>query len=422
MNPSLRLRIQSLGNVFSEGVAFDEELVTRVLPASSRNIMAGVIEKSTAWSVRPHVRPTDVSKVSSGMDTMSESRTVNSDAKAVFSRAIKQSMCSRVDLFYYSDFYMSRCVKELQDLYQFLDVPTVSENNDIQPHQTSTWWRHLVAGGLAGAVSRTSTAPLDRLKVFLMVYSSKSNNMKMSSAMQNMLKEGGITSLWRGNGMNVTKVMPEMALKFMAYEQIKSYMKGDSKKELNIYERFASGSLAGVMSQTAIYPLEVIKTRLVIRKTGQYKGIYDCVKNILETNGIKGFYRGYIPNVMGIIPYAGIDLAIYETLKRSYISHQSAEKQPGAEVLVACAVISSTCGQLVSYPLSLVRTRLQAHAVVIDGASESVTHILKTIVNTDGTRGLYRGLLANLLKVAPAVSISYLVYENTRILFGADMS
>jgi len=61
-------------------------------------------------------------------------------------------------------------------------------------------------------------------------------------------------------------------------------------------------------------------------------------------------------------------------------------------------------------------------AVVIDGASESVSHLLRTIVSTDGARGLYRGLLANLLKVAPAVSISYIVYENSRIFFGADMS
>lgn len=111
MNLSLRQHIQSLGNVFSEGVAFDEELVTLV-PASNR----------TAWSVRPHVGPTDVSKVSSGMDTMSESRTINSDAKAVFSRAIKQGICSRVDLFYYSDIYMSRCVKELQDIYQVFPI------------------------------------------------------------------------------------------------------------------------------------------------------------------------------------------------------------------------------------------------------------------------------------------------------------
>lgn len=34
---------------------------------------------------------------------------------------------------------------------------------------TGMWWRHLVSGGIAGAVSRTFTAPLDRLKVFLQV-------------------------------------------------------------------------------------------------------------------------------------------------------------------------------------------------------------------------------------------------------------
>jgi len=35
--------------------------------------------------------------------------------------------------------------------------------------RSGDWWRHLVAGGAAGAVSRTCTAPLDRLKLFLMV-------------------------------------------------------------------------------------------------------------------------------------------------------------------------------------------------------------------------------------------------------------
>ena len=35
--------------------------------------------------------------------------------------------------------------------------------------KTGMWWRHLLSGGAAGAVSRTCTAPLDRLKVLLQV-------------------------------------------------------------------------------------------------------------------------------------------------------------------------------------------------------------------------------------------------------------
>ena len=83
-------------------------------------------------------------------------------------------------------------------------------------------------------------------------------------------------------------------------------------RELRAYERLAAGSSAGVISQTAIYPMEVLKTRLAIRKTGQYRGIGDCAVKIFKTEGVLSFYRGYIPNCLGVLPYAGIDLMVYE--------------------------------------------------------------------------------------------------------------
>lgn len=58
--------------------------------------------------------------------------------------------------------------------------------------------------------------------------------------------------------------------------------------------------------------LQVLKTRLAVGKTGQYSGMFDCAKKILKREGAKAFYKGYIPNILGIIPYAGIDLAVYE--------------------------------------------------------------------------------------------------------------
>ena len=64
--------------------------------------------------------------------------------------------------------------------------------------------------------------------------------------------------------------------------------------------------------------LQVIKTRLVLRKSNQ--SMQSCIKDILKgTNGnfnsvVRAFYRGYIPNILGIVPYAGIDLAIYEVI------------------------------------------------------------------------------------------------------------
>lgn len=217
-------------------------------------------------------------------------------------------------------------------------------------------WRHLAAGGVAGAVSRTCTAPLDRIKIFLQVQSSRAT---ISESFQYMLKEGGIRSFWRGNGINVLKIAPESALKFAAYEQIKRLIRHNENRPMSIYERFAAGACAGGISQTAIYPMEVLKTRLALRKTGQYSSILDAAIKIYKNEGVRSFYRGYMPNLLGIIPYAGIDLAVYETLKNHYLS-QYENKQPSFWVLLACGSVSSTLGQVCSYPLALVRTRLQA--------------------------------------------------------------
>ncbi|XP_065086561.1 mitochondrial adenyl nucleotide antiporter SLC25A25 isoform X2 [Ochlerotatus camptorhynchus] len=310
------------------------------------------------------------------------------------------------------------------DIGEDLNVPDDFTQSEMQ---SGMWWRHLAAGGFAGAVSRTCTAPLDRLKVFLQVQSTKQ---RISDCLQYMLKEGGVQSLWRGNFINVLKIAPESAIKFAAYEQVKRLIRGSDKRQLSIYERFVAGACAGGVSQTAIYPLEVLKTRLALRKTGQYSSILDAASKIYRREGVRSFYRGYIPNMLGIIPYAGIDLAVYETLKKKYLSHHETE-QPSFWLLLACGSASSTLGQVCSYPLALVRTRLQAQAVTIgaqnpaDGIATvepNMTNVFKRILQTEGPLGLYRGITPNFIKVLPAVSISYVVYEYSSRALGVNMT
>jgi len=288
------------------------------------------------------------------------------------------------------------------------------------------WWRHLVAGGVAGAVSRTCTAPLDRLKVLLQVHGGRKNT-SLLDTMKYMLNEGGVKGLWRGNGINVLKIAPESAIKFWAYDEMKKHIKGNESRDLYIYERLMAGSFAGAFSQTIIYPLEVMKTRLALRKTGEFKSIFDCAKKIFKADGFKVFYKGYWPNLFGIIPYAGIDLAVYETLK-SYCIEKYVEdnKPPNALLLLSCGTFSSCCGQLAAYPLALVRTKLQSQAGLSDKLSlpKEQTHTLglfRHIIRTEGFKGLYRGIVPNFCKVAPAVSISYYVYETTRSKLGVEM-
>ncbi|XP_067340765.1 calcium-binding mitochondrial carrier protein SCaMC-2-B isoform X2 [Channa argus] len=296
----------------------------------------------------------------------------------------------------------------------------VPDEFTAEEKKSGMWWRHLVAGGGAGAVSRTCTAPLDRLKVMMQVHASKNNSMHIAGGFGQMIREGGLRSLWRGNGINVIKIAPESAIKFMAYEQIKRLI-GSNQETLGITERLVAGSLAGAIAQSSIYPMEVLKTRLALRKTGQYSGILDCAKQIFQKEGVAAFYKGYIPNMLGIIPYAGIDLAVYETLKNSWLQRFATDSaDPGVFVLLACGTTSSTCGQLASYPLALVRTRMQAQATLEEGPQMNMTGLFRHIIRTEGAAGLYRGLAPNFMKVIPSVSISYVVYEYLKIALGVQ--
>ncbi|XP_034137149.1 calcium-binding mitochondrial carrier protein SCaMC-1-B isoform X1 [Drosophila guanche] len=320
------------------------------------------------------------------------------------------------------------------DIGEDMNVPDDFTQKEMQ---TGLWWRHLVAGGIAGGVSRTCTAPLDRIKVYLQVQTTR---MGISECAQIMLNEGGSRSMWRGNGINVLKIAPETALKFAAYEQMKRLIRGeDASRQMSIVERFYAGAAAGGISQTIIYPMEVLKTRLALRKTGQYAGIADAAAKIYKNEGARSFYRGYVPNILGILPYAGIDLAVYETLKRRYIASHDNNEQPSFLVLLACGSTSSALGQLCSYPLALVRTRLQAQAAETitnqkrktliplkssdaHSGQETMTGLFRKIVKQEGLTGLYRGITPNFLKVLPAVSISYVVYEYSSRALGIKMS
>ncbi|XP_047295363.1 mitochondrial adenyl nucleotide antiporter SLC25A23 isoform X20 [Homo sapiens] len=211
------------------------------------------------------------------------------------------------------DHFLLHSLENVEDVLYFwkhstvLDIGeclTVPDEFSKQEKLTGMWWKQLVAGAVAGAVSRTGTAPLDRLKVFMQVHASKTNRLNILGGLRSMVLEGGIRSLWRGNGINVLKIAPESAIKFMAYEQIKRAILGQ-QETLHVQERFVAGSLAGATAQTIIYPMETLKNWWL----QQY-------------------------------------------------SHDSAD--PGILVLLACGTISSTCGQIASYPLALVRTRMQA--------------------------------------------------------------
>lgn len=93
---------------------------------------------------------------------------------------------------------------------------------------------------------------------------------------------------WRGNGANVSKIIPEAGVRFLSFEKIKTWIAEDPKN-LTAGQRLLSGGLAGICSQISIYPLELVRTRLAVSSPGTYRGIADALMRTGRQEGIRGW-------------------------------------------------------------------------------------------------------------------------------------
>jgi solute carrier family 25 phosphate transporter 23/24/25/41 len=269
----------------------------------------------------------------------------------------------------------------------------------------------LYSGGIAGATSRTLTAPIDRLKMLMQTAPPGQHSVGMLQCMRSIYAEGGVPAFFRGNSVNVLKIAPETAIKFLAFDTLKMTIARDPDA-VTVSERFAAGGAAGALSQAAIYPLEIAKTRLAVSAPGTYAGLVDCIGSIVRVEGMAALYQGLTTSIVGIVPYAGVDLSINSLLKEvvgRYYAQRGEE--PGIPAVLGCGMGSSTCAMLVTYPLNLIRTRLQASGMPGAPTFSGPLDVLRQTLAAGGARALFQGIGPNMLKVLPATSISYAVYD-----------
>lgn len=290
-----------------------------------------------------------------------------------------------------------------------------------------------IAGGVAGAVSRTVVSPFERVKILLQVQSSTSAyNKGIFNAVGQVYKEEGFAGLFRGNGLNCIRIFPYSAVQFVVYEWFKKHIflvDGSlGKEQLQNWQRLVAGAACGGCSVIATYPLDLVRTRLSIQTANLAKlskskahnlakppGVIELLaKTYREEGGVKGLYRGVYPTSLGVVPYVALNFAVYEQLK---------EFMPVTDPTIAhlykltMGAISGGIAQTIVYPFDLLRRRFQVLAM---GGNElgfkykSVSDALITIGKTEGYKGYYKGLTANLFKVIPSTAVSWVVYELVR--------
>lgn len=265
---------------------------------------------------------------------------------------------------------------------------------------SSISWKSLVAGGVAGAVSRTLVSPFERLKLLFQMQDPK--NPKYTGVIQGLRRihfEDGIKGYFRGNLSNVVRITPASAFQFFFYDCFKKLFFGD-RKDLNVGERLLAGGMAGMTAQAITYPLDFIRARLTLQggSSVAYRGITHGLVTVVNQSGVLGLYKGLWPSLVGVFPYIGIDFAVYETLRTHLPASCKNEKgDTSRTALFACGATAGIVGQTFAYPLDLIRRRMQVQGFQ-DTRYNYQGGILRTmqqIVKEEGIKGLYKGMIPN---------------------------
>jgi len=283
------------------------------------------------------------------------------------------------------------------------------------------------AGGISGAVAKTATAPIERVKLIIQTQDANpkviSGEVKRYNGIADCFKrvasEQGIGAFWRGNFTNVIRYFPTQAFNFAFKDTIKAmFPKYSSKTEFFMFfmVNMASGGLAGAGSLCIVYPLDYARTRLasdVGSGAKTFNGLGDClVKTMKGPSGVMGLYNGFGVSVAGIIPYRGVYFGMYDSL----LGINPWKSADGALRLLstfAIAQATAITAGYASYPFDTIRRRLQMQSEkpkdmwLYSGTGDC----LRKIVAKEGIPALFKGAGANALRTVGSAMVLVLYGE-----------
>lgn len=199
-----------------------------------------------------------------------------------------------------------------------------------------------------------------------------------------------------------------------------------NKEKNNVRNSAIAGACAGFVSSIVTCPLDVIKTRLQVRsivfghESADHKGfssVSRVVSRIWNEDGLRGFYRGLGPTVVGYLPTWAIYFCVYDAGKKFFSREIPHVQNHPFTVHIASAMVAGATSTTVTSPMWVIKTRcmLQNSSLPEDLRYRNIIDAFVKIYTREGFPAFYKGLLPSLLGVFHVV-VQFPLYEHFKSL------
>ncbi|KAG9095113.1 hypothetical protein FS749_011044 [Ceratobasidium sp. UAMH 11750] len=289
---------------------------------------------------------------------------------------------------------------------------------------------NFMMGGVSAAISKTVTAPIERVKLLVQNQDEMIKTGRLTSpykgvidCFQRTYAEEGLRSFWRSNNVNVIRYFPTQALNFSFKDYFKATFgfKREDGWWMWVGGSIASGAAAGASSSVFVYSLDFARTRLasdaksnVKGSERQYNGIIDVYRKTLKSDGVAGLYRGFVPSIAGIIVYRGLYFGLYDSLKPVILVGPLQGSFLALFLLGWCVTTGASSA---AYPLDTIRRRM----MMTSGTSvhyKSMFDAGAQIMAREGPKSLFKGMGANIFRGVASAGVLALYDQFQAIGFG----
>jgi len=287
------------------------------------------------------------------------------------------------------------------------------------------WWQTVLAGGCAGVLARTLTAPLERIKIA--AQTGRTQGRGLWQELVSVYRTAGLRGLFAGNAANCVRVFPTAGLTCTVYLNLLALTPADD--EFDAMEPVYRGGCAGaaaLVANSLTYPLDVIRARLTVAAPPSgSKSIAHSFRDILNEGGWRGLYRGLRPTLTAVVPFIAIQNASIDILRDKAMS----EGLPaGQSLLIGVGAVAGIAAQAVVYPLDVLRRRVQLAGVPLsapDAVSAEARQVLsdrtwlalRQTVRTHGIGSLFAGIVPTFMKTVPSVATIAVVTGSINTFF-----
>jgi solute carrier family 25 phosphate transporter 23/24/25/41 len=297
-------------------------------------------------------------------------------------------------------------------------------------------FNHFISGALSGIISRTLTAPLERLKIIFQVnYVGRGIRPPgVLKGLKEVYNREGLRGLFRGNLVNLMKTTPDFAIKLYTFSKTKYYL--CNNKNISKFETISillCGGISGMTSTICIFPLDVIKTRLSANTANIYNGIIDTTIKLYKEGGLRIFYKGINPSLISAVPNSGLNLFFYDTLKKKLSGSSCIDngKLLSGPKLMLIGALSAFFSSSIFYPFQTLQSRIIMGNKFIEENFKNQIDInfdknnnisknygflkfAKIIYYKEGLIGFYKGYIPGISKIMIGNAIGYSLYEKIR--------